>query len=168
MTIKLSRNLTSIKPESPPRFYCFQIKREKYEQNPKIRSFQIKTNKSQRSQVRGLVTHREGVSTQSVLGTPREPFLVCICIFVQMMLVSKYNGGMRKEFINYIFVFDKTFGLVLTYQHKNEGSKPRSSCYQFQSWCIAFNKNLNLKGTKAYKWFEWVNSFWILKILSQV
>ena len=25
---------------------------------------------------------------------------------------------MRKEFINYIFVFDKTFGLVPTYQHK--------------------------------------------------
>ena len=25
---------------------------------------------------------------------------------------------MRKEFINYIFVFDKTFRLVPTYQHK--------------------------------------------------
>ena len=25
---------------------------------------------------------------------------------------------MRKEFIDYIFVFDKTFGLVPTYQHK--------------------------------------------------
>ena len=25
---------------------------------------------------------------------------------------------MRKEFINYIFVFDKTFELVPTYQHK--------------------------------------------------
>jgi hypothetical protein len=35
----------SIKPESPPRFYCFQGKKEKYEQNPKIRSFQIKNNK---------------------------------------------------------------------------------------------------------------------------
>ena len=56
---------------------------------------------------------------------------------------------MRKEFIYYIFVFDKTFGLVPTYQHKNEGSKPRSSWYQFQSGCIAFNKNLSLKGTKA-------------------
>jgi hypothetical protein len=36
---------TSIKLESPPRFYYFQRKREKYEQNLKIRSFQIKTNK---------------------------------------------------------------------------------------------------------------------------
>ena len=27
-------------------------------------------------------TQREGVSTQSVLGTPREPFLVCICVLV--------------------------------------------------------------------------------------
>ena len=52
---------------------------------------------------------------------------------------------MRKEFINYIFVFDKTFELVPMYQHKNEGSKPRSSWYQFQSEWIAFNKNLNLK-----------------------
>ena len=25
---------------------------------------------------------------------------------------------MRKEFIDYIFVFEKTFGLVSTYQHK--------------------------------------------------
>ena len=38
-------NLTSIKSESPPRFYYFQGKREKYEQNPKVRSFKIKTNK---------------------------------------------------------------------------------------------------------------------------
>ena len=45
MTINIWINLTSIKPESPPRFYCFQRKMEKYEQNPKIRSFQIKTNK---------------------------------------------------------------------------------------------------------------------------
>ena len=45
MTIKLWINLMSIKPESPSRLYCFQQKREKYEQNPKIRSFQIKTNK---------------------------------------------------------------------------------------------------------------------------
>ena len=45
MTIKLWINLTSIKPESPQCFYCFQRKREKYEQSPKIRSFQIKTNK---------------------------------------------------------------------------------------------------------------------------
>ena len=45
MIIKLWINLTSINPESPPHFYCFQRKREKYEQNPKIRSFQIKTNK---------------------------------------------------------------------------------------------------------------------------
>ena len=37
--------LNAIKPESPLRFYCFQGKREKYEQHPKIRSFQIKTNK---------------------------------------------------------------------------------------------------------------------------
>ena len=56
---------------------------------------------------------------------------------------------MRKEFINYIFVFDKTFGLVPMYQHKNKGSKPRSSWYQFQNECIAFNKNLSL--TKAPK-----------------
>ena len=34
------------------------------------------------------------------------------------MFTNNENGGMRKEFINYIFVFDKTFGLVLTYQHK--------------------------------------------------
>ena len=45
MTIKLWISLTSIKLESPPCFYCFQGKMEKYEQNPKIRSFQIKTNK---------------------------------------------------------------------------------------------------------------------------
>jgi hypothetical protein len=44
MTIKLWISLTSIKPESP-RFHCFQRKMEKYKQNPKIRSFQIKTNK---------------------------------------------------------------------------------------------------------------------------
>ena len=54
---------------------------------------------------------------------------------------------MRKEFIDYIFVFEKTFGLVPTYQHKNEGSKPRSSWYQFQSEYTAFNKNLSF--TKA-------------------
>ena len=50
---------------------------------------------------------------------------------------------MRKEFIDYIFVFDKTFGLVPTYQHKNEGSKPRNSWYQFQNEWIAFNPNLS-------------------------
>ena len=64
---------------------------------------------------------------------------------------------MRKEFINYIFVFDKTFGLVPTYQYKNEGSKPRSSWYQFQSEWIAFNKKIKFKrGTKYLKEFEWV------------
>ena len=50
---------------------------------------------------------------------------------------------MRKEFIGYIFVFDKTFGLVPTYQHQNEGLKPRSSWYQFQNKWIAFNQNLS-------------------------
>ena len=52
---------------------------------------------------------------------------------------------MIKEFINYIFVFDKTFGLVPTYQHKNKGSKPCSSWYQFQNEWIVFNQNLSLK-----------------------
>ena len=51
---------------------------------------------------------------------------------------------MRKECIDYIFVFDKTFRLVPTYQHKNEGSKPRSSWYKFQNECIAFIKILSL------------------------
>ena len=59
--------------------------------------------------------------------------------------------GKRKEFINYIFEFDKTFRLVPTYQHKNEGSKPRSSWYQFQSECIAFNKNLSFAKTQGPK-----------------
>ena len=52
---------------------------------------------------------------------------------------------MRKEFIDYIFVFDKTFGLVSTYQHKNEGLKPRSSWYRFQSECIAFNQKIKFE-----------------------
>ena len=61
---------------------------------------------------------------------------------------------MRKEFINYIFVFDKTFGLVPTYQHKNEGSKPHSSWYQFQNEWIAFNQKLSLKEAQKAQKFE--------------
>jgi hypothetical protein len=76
---------------------------------------------------------------------------------------------MRKEFINYIFVFYKTFALVPTYQHKNEGSKPRSSWYQFQSEWIAFNKILSLtKAQRPRKVWMSVSSFWLLKFSSQV
>jgi hypothetical protein len=55
---------------------------------------------------------------------------------------------MKKEFIDYTFVFDKTFRLVPTYQHKNERSKPRNLWYQFQNEWIVFNQNLSLKETQ--------------------
>ena len=45
---------------------------------------------------RGLVTQRGGVSTQSVLGTPREPFLVRICVFVQTMFAINRVGGEKR------------------------------------------------------------------------
>ena len=75
---------------------------------------------------------------------------------------------MRKEFINYIFVFDKTFGHVLTYQHKNKGSKPRSSWYQFQGEWIDFNKKLKFKkGTRGLKELELVLILLSFETLSQ-
>ena len=36
---------------------------------------------------KGVVTQKEGVSTQNVLGTPREPFFyVCMCFGIKLCL----------------------------------------------------------------------------------
>ena len=127
MIIKLWISQTSNNKSRHRAFIVSKGKGKKYEQNPKVRSFQIKTNKM--SEITG-----KGVGyTEGRCQHPKCPrysqgaLFVCICILYKVMFTNKQNGGMRKEFINYIFVFDKTFGLVPTYQHKNEGSKPRSS-----------------------------------------
>ena len=43
-----------------------------------------------------------------------EMILIAYVFGTKMMFTNKQNGGRRKEFINYTFVFDKTFGLVPT------------------------------------------------------
>ena len=48
--------------------------------------------------VRGLVTKREGASTQIVRGTPREPFEI-FTLFGLKLLVLNESEGVRKEFI---------------------------------------------------------------------
>ena len=58
---------------------------------------------------------------------------------------------MSKEFINYIFVFDKTFGLVPTYQHKNEGSKPHVRGINFKVDVLLFNKKIKFERHKGLK-----------------
>ena len=56
---------------------------------------------------------------------------------------------MRKEFINYIFVFDKTFGFMPTYQHKMRDQNLVVRGINFKVDSLLFNKKLSLKGTKA-------------------
>ena len=67
----------------------FPREKGKVRTKPKIRSFQIKTNKIPEITGKGLVTQREGVSTQSVLGTPREPFLYAYVLGTKMMFTNK-------------------------------------------------------------------------------
>ena len=61
--------------------------------------------------------------------------------FVQSGIYEKYNGGMRKEFINYIFVFDKSFGPVPTYQHEMRDQNLVVRGINFKVDALLFNKN---------------------------
>ena len=59
---------------------------------------------------------------------------------------------MKKEFIDYIFVFDKTFELVPTYQHKMSDQNLVVHGKNFK-WVgeLLFNKILSKKGTRGQK-----------------
>ena len=68
-------------------------KGKEYEQNPKIRSFQIKTNKISEITDKGVGYTRVGISTKSVLATPREPFLsASVLVEKDVCLKSRMRG----------------------------------------------------------------------------
>ena len=74
---------------------------------------------------------------------------------------------MRKEFINYIFVFDKTFGLVPTYQHKMRDQNLVVRDTNFKMDALLLTK---IKFERAPRPKNGLNElvFWLFESLSQV
>ena len=60
---------------------------------------------------------------------------------------------MRKEFISYIFVFDKTFELVPTYQHKMRDQNLVVHGINFKVGALLLTK-FKFERHKGLKWFE--------------
>ena len=60
---------------------------------------------------------------------------------------------MGKEFINYIFVFDKTFGLVPTYQHKMRDQNLVVCGNNFKVDALILTK-FKFENHEGLKWFE--------------
>ena len=96
-----------------------------------------------------MVTQREGVSTQSVLGTPRDPFSCAYVFDIKWCLQTNRMGGWEKNSLIIFLCLTRPSDLFLRTNIKIRDQNLVVRDTNFKVDALLLTKKLSLKGTKA-------------------
>ena len=116
-----------------------------------------------------MVTQREGVSTQSVLGTPREPFLCAYVFCTKWCLQTNRMGGWEKNSLIIFLCLTRPSDLCLRTNIKMRDQNLVVHGKKFK-WvgALLLTKVNKKKAQRAKSLNGVISSFWLFESLSQV